>query len=181
MRANKQNEELMIGPRNMQEVCIEVPVNKRTNRLPVIVIQTPAEVEAGLFSYWSSDETSRNQDNNKKIMGNSNELSFAVRKQRNDTDQFEEPTENCATSFGQFGLEPARSLAKFQFKTKASNCVEFENEWKTKMPVRKGRSTRSKVKKSAASEQKNVLEDTLFAFKKMKLHREEMDDDDYMD
>lgn len=172
-----------ISPKPMQEVCIEVSVNKESSRLPVIVIQTPTEVEAGLFRCWSNcDEANRSQESSEAPVENSNDFSFVAQAQRYNISKLPESTaEGNLETFDRCTFEPSTNLTSFQFMTKTGNNVEFKNEWRTQMPARKGRSTRSKVKKCAANEQKNLVEEAMFAFKKMRLNCEDMEEDDVMD
>ena len=175
------NEDFAICPKGMQEVCFGMNVNNGSSRLPMIVIQTPAEVEAGLFTYLPCNEAPGSQDYDENTPESLSERHPISNKQGHDICNFQESSERCPQSFGSSVLDPAKNITMFQFSSKPGRNVEFENEWRTRMPARKGRSNRSKAKKSTANEQKSAVEDALFAFKKMKLTSEDITDDDLMD
>lgn len=166
------NEGSFIDPKSMHEVCLEVNVNSRSSRLPMIVIQTPAEVEAGLPSYCSIDEAIKSQEKNVDVLCEFNSVNW---RQRLDSWNSREIAEGRST-FGSTMLDPAKDIRPFWLSRSDSRSIDFRNDWRPRMAGRKGRSRRYRTKKSIANEQKHVVEDALCAFKKMKLNYEEVDD-----
>ena len=170
----RMNGGFVIGPKTVQEVRLEVNVNRNMSRLPVIVIQTPAEVEAGLFSNCSGDENAQSQRHCQSSTEDENDFNLSSWKRKPEIWNYQEVAES-RPAVG-LSTDRARNIRSFRFSRNSTAGIEVENEWKVRMAARKGRWSRSKAKKSTASEQKRVMEDALFAFKKMRLNCEETDD-----
>ena len=165
------SEDFVIASKNVQEICLKMDVN--LSRLPVIVVQTPAEVEAGLPSYCSSDETTRNEENSERKLNNFHSISL---KPKPETCDSQELSKNCITCESST-LDPARNIKPIQLSRNNNTNIEFsKNKWIARNPARKGRWCRTRTKKDTAYEQKYVVEDALSAFKKMKLNSDETED-----
>ena len=165
------NEDFVAASKNVQEICLNVDVN--LSRLPLIVVQTPAEVEAGLPSYFSSGETARNEENIERKL---NKFHSASLRPKTEVWDPEELSRN-RIKFESSTLDSARNINSIQLSRNNNTSIEFnKNKWIARDPARKGRWCRTKTKKDTANEQKYVVEDALSAFKKMKLNSEETED-----
>lgn len=170
------NENFAINLKGFQEFSLDMEANNEfsvASRLPIIVIQTPAEVEAGLYDYWSSDNAlslkQTNQEASRSKEDNNGQTIELIQNQR--------LLDACkmagTTNFGNEQLS-FHNCSTFQFSSENKTDVEFSCEVERKRPTRKSRlSSRSKTKKGHINEVRSPVGDALLAFKKMKLNNEE--------
>ena len=166
------NEDFAINLKSFQEFCFDMDANNEftvASRLPIIVIQTPAEVEAGLYDYWSNDNALKqtNQEASQCKEDNNGQTIELIHDQR--------APDKCkmvgTTNFEQLTFD---NVSTFQFSSENKTDVEFSCEVERKRPTRKSRfSSRSRTKKGHINEVRSSVGDALLAFKKMKLNNEE--------
>ena len=168
------NEDFAINLKRFQEFCFDMDANNEftvASRLPIIVIQTPAEVEACLYDYWSNDNALRqtNQEASLSKEDNNGQTIELIHDQR--------VPDTCkmvgTCNFGNEQLS-INNVSTFQFSSENKTDVEFSCEVERKRPTKKSRfSSRSKTKKGHINEVRSSVGDALLAFKKMKLNNEE--------
>ena len=168
------NEDFAINLKSFQEFYLDMAANNEftvASRLPIIVIQTPAEVEAGLYDYWSNDNAFKqtNQQASKCKEDNNEQTIELIHDQRL-------PDKCKMVGTSHFGNEQLSfdNVSTFQFSSEINPDVEFSCEVERKRPTRKSRlSSRNKTKKGHINEVRSSVGDALLAFKKMKLNNEE--------
>ena len=172
------NDNLSLCPR---ELCLEMGINTTSSRLPLIVIQTPAEVEAGLCKYWSKDDAfvQGNRENGEKREDYEDQRRGLSQEQRLGFCNFATtPNKSLSAFYSSFstfcnsGL--ATGIPTFQFSNNGGVHVDACSEFRARRPsARRNRLVRNKARKNASNEHKTTVEDALLAFKKMKLHTDE--------